>query len=105
MTVEMLVAMVQSSNGSLADLRLISMTLLAFSAFLRCDELMKLHAWDVSFAAEHVSISLPKSETDQYRDGATVIVAWSGNQTYPVAILEQYFDRAAMDRSSTGRVF
>ena len=87
-TVKMLAAMVQSSDGLLADLRLTSMALLAFSAFLCCDELIKLHAWDVSFAAEHVSISLPKSKTDQYRDGATVIAARLGNQTYPVAMLE-----------------
>ena len=74
-TVEMLAAMVKSSNESLSDLRLMAMILLSFSAFLLCDELIKLRVCDVSFAAEHMSISLPMSKSDQYREGSTVIVA------------------------------
>ena len=104
-TVEMLAAMVQSSDGSLADLRLMAMALLAFSAFLRCDELFKLRVCDVSFAAGHMSVSLPKSKTDQYREGATVVVARSGIQTCPVAMLERYFERAMLSRGSKDLVF
>ena len=101
----MLAAMVQSCAGSLADLRLMAMALLAFAAFLRCDELIKLRACDVSFAAEQMCIKLPKSKTDQYSDGSTIMVARSGAQTCPVAMLEHYFEKAALDRSSTGFVF
>ena len=57
--VEMLAAMVLCSDGSLADLQLMAMALLVFSVFLRCEELIKLRVCDVSFAAEHMSITLP----------------------------------------------
>ena len=52
-TMEMLVAIVQSSNGLLTDLRLMALALLAFAAFLGYDELIRLHAYDMSFALEH----------------------------------------------------
>ena len=104
-TPDMLSAMVKSCDGSLSDLRLMAMALLAFSAFLRCDELIKLRACDVSFAAEHMVITLPRSKTDQYRDGSTVMVARSGTPTCPVAMLEQYFSKAALIQSSTALVF
>ena len=104
-TSDMLSAMVKSCDGSLSDLRLMAMALLAFAAFLRCDELINLRACDVSFAAGHMAISLPKSKTDQYRDGATVMVARSGTSTCPVAMLERYFDKAALTQSSTSLVF
>ena len=104
-TVEILAAMVNSSDGSLTDLRLVSMALLAFSAFLRCDELIKLRVCDVSFAAGSMTINLPKSKTDQFRDGSAVVVARSGTQTCPVAMLEQYFEKAALKLGSTDLVF
>ena len=104
-TVDMLTAMVQSCDGSLADLRLVSMALLAFSAFLRGDELVKLRVCDVAFAAEHMAVSLPKSKTDQFRNSSTVVVARSWTATCPVAMLERYYERAALDHGSTGFIF
>lgn len=104
-SVEMLVAMVQSADGSLADLRLMAMALLAFSAFLRCDELVNLRCCDVVFNPSSMILSLPRSKTDQYREGSTVIVARSGSPTCPVAMLEQYCTRATLDLQSTGFLF
>ena len=104
-TSDMLAAMASSSNGSLADLRLLAMAYLAFSAFLRCDELIKLRCCDISFDTESMSISLPKSKTDQYRVGSTVLVAWSASMTCPVAIMEQYFRRAELSRDGGEYIF
>ena len=56
---------ITSSDGSLADLWLMALALLAFATFLRCDDLIKLHACNVSFAAEHMAISMRKSKTDR----------------------------------------
>ena len=54
----------------------------------------------MSFAAEHMVIALTKSKTDQYRDGSTVMVERSGTTTFPVALLEWYFSKAALIQSS-----
>ena len=104
-TSDMLATMASSSNGSLADLRLLAMAYLAFSTFLRCDELIKLRCCDISFNAESMSISLPKSKTDQYRVGSTVLVARSASMTCPVAIMEQYFSRAELSCDGEEYVF
>ena len=42
---------------------------------------------------------------DQFRDGSAVVVARSVTQTCPVAMLEQYFERADLNQSSTDLVF
>ena len=85
-TSDILAAMARSSDDSLADLRLLAMAYLAFPAFLRCDELIKLRCCDISFGAESMSITLTKSKTDQYRQGTTVLMARSAWETCPVAI-------------------
>lgn len=104
-TVEMLAALVQSSDGSLADLRLIAMAILAFAAFLRCDELVKLRCCDVLFNPSGLSINLPRSKTDQYREGSSVLIAPSGTSTCPVAMLKQYCTKAAVELTSENFLF
>ena len=104
-TVEMLLAMVQSADGCLADLCLIAMALLAFSAFLHCDKLVKLRCCDVVFSPSSMSINLPRSKTDQYREGSSVFIARSGTPTCPVAVLEQYFTWSASSPSSANFLF
>ena len=59
----------------------------------------------MKFTADVVSISLPRGKTDQYREGATVLVAQSGIQACPVAMLECYFENAAIDGSSSKFMF
>ena len=104
-TSDMLAAMARSSSDSLADLRLLAMAYLAFSAFLRCDELIKLRCCDMSFGAESMSISLPKSKTDQYRQGSSVLVARSATGTCPVAIVEKYLRKVELSCHGAEYVF
>ena len=95
-TLDMLSAMARSSNDSLTDLRLLAMACLAYAAFLRCDELIKIRCCDISFQKESMSLSLPSSKTDQYREGAVVLVARSSSVTCPVATMERYFEKAKL---------
>ena len=81
------------------------MALLAFSAFLLCDELIKIRACDMNFNACSMSIKLPRSKTNKYRDGDSVLVACSGIQTYPVAMLERYYEKAEIEHSSNKFIF
>ena len=91
-TPEMLARLCESVGASapLTDVRTAAMCLLAFAAFLRFDELVKLRACDVVFEKEQMIVKITSSKTDQYRDGATVPVARSGLSTCPVAMLERY---------------
>ena len=104
-TVEMLSAIAQASSDSLTDLRLLAMAMLAFSAFLRCDELIKLRCCDITFNGESMSMRLPKNKTDQYRDGAVMLVARTGSSTCPVSIMEKYFSKAELTQDAPTYVF
>ena len=76
---------------------LLSSALPAFAAFLHFDELSKLCCCDVVFGKDSMSIHIVSSKTDQYRKGDTVLVAWTGLSTCPVAVLERYVAVAEID--------
>ena len=104
-TAEMLSAMVKNAGSSLSDVRLCAMALLAFSAFLRAEELTKIRCCDIVFSADSMQVKIPKSKTDQYRDGASVLVARTNSPTCPVAMLERYYAMASLEQSSSAYVF
>ena len=54
--------------------------LLAFAAFLRFDELAKLVRFDVKIDNDMLKLFIQSSKTDQYRDGAWIVVAFLGKQ-------------------------
>ena len=106
-TSAMLTAMVDSLglSPSLADVRLVACSLLAFAAFLRYDELAKLKCCDILFTPSAMSIRITSSKTDQYRQGNTVLVARTGSPTCPVAMMERYFAVASISPTSRLRLF
>ena len=106
-TVEMLERMVEEAGCSptLSDSRLMALSFLAFSAFLRYDELANLRCCDVRFLSDHAVICIRSSKTDQFREGAEVVVARTGTSTCPVAKVEQYVLLACIDLSLTERLF
>ena len=106
-TTDILVALVDSLGPTpiLADIRLAASCLLAFDAFLRYDELAKLRCCDVRFAAHSMSVHITSSETDQYHEGASVLVARTGSSICPVAMLERYFSLAGLSHRPKLRLF
>ena len=91
-TIEMLQAIVQDTkkNNSLANIRLATVCLLAFAGFLRYDELANIRCCDLQLSPSSVTTKIPKSKTDQLRQGNEVLIARIGSDTCPVAMLEQY---------------
>ena len=65
------------SSNNLMDLRLCTMTLIAFAGFLRHDELIHICRRDLQLHESHVNIFISKSKTDIYRQGAWVLIAQS----------------------------
>ena len=51
------------------------MILIAYSGFLRYDELRNLKCCNVKFFEEHISLKIESSKTDQYRSGNEVLIA------------------------------
>ena len=106
-TADMILALVASLGEapSLADVRLVAACLLAFSAFLRYDELSKLRCCDITFIPHRMSIHIASSKVDQYRQGDSVVVVRTGSPTCPVAMLERYYAIAALPKLSKLRLF
>ena len=94
-----------STTPTLAERRLAAICLLAFSAFLRFDEVEKLRGCDVKFFEDRMEITIASNKTDQYRQGSTVPIARTGLPTCPVAMLEQYFSLGKISTDSEERVF
>ncbi|CAH3183794.1 unnamed protein product, partial [Porites lobata] len=65
-------------------------------AFLRFDELVKLVRSDVKVENDMLKLFIQSSKTDQYRDGAWIVVASSRKATCPVAMMNRYLDRAGL---------
>ena len=92
-------------SPSLSEVRLATICLLAYAAFLRIDELRSLRCCDVAFTQDGMEIHIAKSKTDQLRQGHTVVIASTNNPTCPVAMLRRYFSMAAIDSSSDLHLF
>ena len=71
---EQLVACKADSMASLYNTRSVVICLLAFAAFLRFTELAKLVRSDVKIENDMLKLLIQSSETDQYRDGAWILL-------------------------------
>lgn len=90
---------------SLSEVRLVAMALLAYAGFLRYNEIAGLRCCDVSFRVGYMSIHIVSSKTDQFRDGADVVIAETGAVTCPVQRLKQYFRMAELQGTSREKLF
>ena len=88
------------SMASLYDIRSVLISLLAFAAFLRFDELAKLVRSDVELDSEKLQLFIESSKTDKYRDGAWVVVAVSGKVTRPLNMMNRCLDKAQLSHDS-----
>ena len=106
-TAEMLKAMVEAAGPepSLSEVRLLAVCLLTFAGFLYCEELLKLECADVEFNTEGLVMHIKSSKTDQFREGASLVVARTGLSTCPVAMMERYFCLGNLCSGSHDKVF
>ena len=82
------------THATLADIRTLIICLLGFAGFFRYNELAKIKECDLQFFKEYLEIFVESSKTDQYRDGALVMIARTGTEYCPVAMLERYMQLA-----------
>ena len=83
-------------SGSLVDLIICTMILLAYAGFLRYNELISIRRCDLELFDSHVSIFIMKSKTDIYRQGAWVLIGATHSSTCPVEMLKKYLNVAEL---------
>ena len=107
-TPEILASLVECLVGrdaSLSDIRTITFCLLGFAGFFRLDELAKLKESDVVIYESHMELFVESSKTDQFRDGAWVVIARTGTNLCPVAMVERYMELAGTKGSPDKLLF
>ena len=92
-------------DANLSDLRLATICVTAYTAFLRYNELASLRCRDVSFSDSFVKIYVYKRKTDVYRDGTYVLLAKTGHVSCPFNLLRRYVSAANLDLSSSLPLF
>ena len=91
-----LVAKCGGKDASLSDVRTLAICLVSFAGFLRFDELSNLRESDVSYYDDHMELYIESSKTDQYRDGAWVVIAKTYTELCPVQMLRRYMELASV---------
>ena len=81
---------------SLYNIRPVVICLIAFAAFLRFDDLVKFVRSEVEIKSDMLKLFNESSKTDQYRDGAWVVIASFGKATLPVAVMSRYLERGKL---------
>lgn len=89
----------------MSEVRLLAVCLLAFAGFLRCEQLLKLECADVEFNAQGLRLNFTSSKTDQFREGASLVIAWTGISTCPVVMMERYFQLGKLGIGSHDKMF
>ncbi|XP_053382012.1 uncharacterized protein LOC123541270 [Mercenaria mercenaria] len=77
-------------EGDVKSQIIICACLLGYAGFMRSSELLKIRRSDIIFDQGFMSIFIKSSKTDQYRDGAWLIIANSGTKLCPVTNLKRY---------------
>ncbi len=79
---------------NLNNLRTVAMCVVAYSGFLRFNELSQIKLEHLTFTDEGVVIFIPSSKTDVYRQGKQVMISKGQTSACPVSILKQYISLA-----------
>ena len=95
-TMDMVKAIVDmyASPFNLLHHRFILTCLLGFTGFLRISELLEIRIRNIAFHDDCVKIVIPKSKTDQVREGHIVHIVRSNGSYCPVSWLERYISDA-----------
>ncbi len=100
---QMLVNHFGAKDASLADIRALTFCLLGFAGFLRYDELSKLKLCDITIYGDYMELFIESSKIPQLRQGAIVVMAHTGTDLCPVAILERYVQMIAVTLGESKR--
>ena len=101
-----LLKLIQNTNfESLSESRTMNMIILAYSAFLRFDELSKVKRSDLIFHDTHLELKVRSSKTDQFRQGDSVLLAKTGTLGCPVQNLQKYLTQVNIKESDDCFIF
>ena len=81
------------------------MIILAFSGFLRYDELSSLKCKDIVILNDYLKIHINHSKTDQYRYGNEILISKGSTIACPLSAYKRYVELSGLDINSDHYVF
>ena len=88
--IKTLVTKYGGENSTIRDLRFLLTCLLGFAEFLRIVALLEVKLKHIKILESHLEIIIPKSKTDQHREGHIVYISRIKSEYCPVRYLEVY---------------
>ena len=85
------------NSTNLIHSRFLLVCLLGISGFLRISELLDIQIKHISFHNEHMEITVPKSKTDQLREGHVVFISRTRSERCPVSWTEKYLSTTGLN--------
>ena len=85
------------ADALLSDICMLTMCLVGVAGCFQYSELAQLKESDVVIYPEHMELFVEASKTDQFRDGAWVVIARTQFKLCPVAMMERYTNMAAIE--------
>ena len=79
-----------SDSSDVSIVRDLSMIIVSCAGFLRYDEMSNIRCQDVTFHADYVQIHINKSKTNQYRDGADILLSKVTYVACPFTTINKY---------------
>ena len=98
--IKTLVTKYGGENSNISDLRFLLTCLAGIAGFLRIDELLCFKLKHIKIQESHSEIVIPKSKTDQHREGQVVYISRIKSEYCPVKYSEVYLQKAKLDVSN-----
>ena len=86
-----------AKGNDLRIARFLVLTTIGFAGFFRIEEMLNTQLKNVEVTSTHMEIHLPKCKNDQQRKGNEVLIARTHSKYCPVALLEDFWRKAAID--------
>ena len=87
------------------ELRDLSMIMIAYSGFMRMNEITELDCNDLLFHPDYLSIQIRSSKTDIYRDGSEVVICKGTSVACPLSLLQRYISVSGISLDSSDYLF
>ena len=87
------------------DLCNVTMYILCFTGFFRCDDISRVRRSDISFHEGFMVIQVQKNKNDQLRRGNKVVISELSSFACPVSLLKRYLNKFNIPPNSRDLIF
>ena len=96
---------IEDGSNLLPDFCLLLYIVLSYAGFLRFDEATHIRRGDVTLHKSQLELVIPKSKTDQFRSGKSLVIARTGTPLCPVKMIRKYFYWAGISQDDNRYIF